>query len=424
VLRRALRLVVAFVAIGALPVAGQSEATIEVVQLSGPLDSRLIDFAVTSIEAAADGDVEVVILQIDSPGSVAGVGDLRRLADVVSHPPVPVVAWVGPAPAVALGGVAQVMVLAPLRAAAPGAEIGWWTPTVAGDDDSGLIAEPPLPSVTDATLSIDAPVPGLVDLVRPETASHRQLAQVLDGMEVSGVTLHTVQPYTTDDGEEGVTLLPTVIRQPGLWDRFLRLASTPEAAFFFLVIGLTVAVFEYFAIGPGIAAAVAAVSLVVAGYGLAVLPVRWWAFGLVLAATAGMAIAYQLGGSPALTIFGLVALTVAGLGFTDTAPQFGPGVGGVVLTVAAAAFFFLIAMPTVARSRFSTQTIGREGLVGRSGVALSALTPDGEVVIDGARWRATSHREAGIGEGDPIEVTGIEGWFVEVAPTRERENPR
>ena len=85
-----------------------------------------------------------------------------------------------------------------------------------------------------------------------------------------------------------------------------------------------------------------------------------------------------------------------------------------LLTIGSAAFFFLLAMPTVARSRFSTQTIGREGLIGRAGQAVTALTPDGEVDIDGAVWRATSHREAGIAPGDPIEVIGVEGWFLEV----------
>ena len=64
-------------------------------------------------------------------------------------------------------------------------------------------------------------------------------------------------------------------------------------------------------------------------------------------------------------------------------------------------------MPTVARSRFSTQTIGRESLIGRPGVAASDLTPDGEVEIDGATWRATSHREAGITKGDPVTVLGV-----------------
>ena len=151
-----------------------------------------------------------------------------------------------------------------------------------------------------------------------------------------------------------------------------------------------------------------------AGYGLAVLPVRWWAVALAALSVLLMAWSYQRGGIFLFTTLGILGLAVAGFWFTDAAPQISPGIPGVLLTIGSAAFFFLLAMPTVARSRFSTQTIGREGLVGRVGRAVTALTPDGEVDIDGAVWRATSHREAGISPGDPIEVVGVEGWYLEV----------
>lgn len=413
------------VAIPAVPAVGQTDdRTIEVIDLSGPLDSRLVDFAVDSIERAGDsGSVEVVILQIDSPGAIAPFADLDRLAELVADPPVPVVAWLGPAPAVAQGGVAQILTMAQLRAAAPGTRIGRWTPTVAGSGEGELIVEPTTTEVLDEAVAVTAPIEGLIDLVQPETASIRQLAQLLDGADVSGTILRTIRPFTAEDGAEGVTVLTTVIRQPGLWDRFLRLASTPEAAFFFLVAGLTVAAFEYYAIGPGIAAGVAALCLVIGGYGLAVLPLRWWALGLALVSVFVLAVSYQGGGILGLSALGLVGLVMAGLFLTDAAPQIRPSVPGVLLTVAGAAFFFLLAMPTVARSRFSTQTIGRDDLVGRQGSATADLTPDGEVEVAGARWKATSHREAGIRTGDPVEVVGVDGWFLEVEPlTRENHS--
>ena len=51
------------------------------------------------------------------------------------------------------------------------------------------------------------------------------------------------------------------LHEPGLFTRLLRLSIQPEAAFFFLVIGLTLAAFEFYAIGPGLAAATGVVSL-------------------------------------------------------------------------------------------------------------------------------------------------------------------
>jgi membrane-bound serine protease (ClpP class) len=403
----------------ALPGSAQEDdgPTIEVIDLSGTFDDRLVEFATRSIEeAGAGGDVELVILQLDSPGAVASEQAMSRLAAVVADPPVPLVAWIGPAPAEVQGGVAQIFALAPLRMAAPGSTIGLWEPTIAGSDPGFLIAEPPTADLIDGVIGIDESIPGLVDVVETETASLRQVAQQLDGVEVNGTVLSTIRQFEAADGTDGVTVLTTVIRQPGLWDQFLRLASTPEAAFFFLVAGLTVAAFEFYAIGPGIASGVAAVSLLIAGYGLAVLPVRWWAVALAVAAVLLMSVSYQLGGVLAFTVFGLVGLAVAGFRFTDTAPQITPGIPGVLFTLASASFFFLLAMPTVARSRFSTQTIGREALIGRRGMATCDLLPDGEVEVEGARWKATSHREAGIKAGDPVMVDGVDGWFLDVSP--------
>lgn len=382
--------------------------------MRGLLDSRLLRFVSDTIESAAEsGNVEVVILQIDSRGVVADESVLQEVIDLVSAPPVPVVAWIGPAPAVAYGGAAQLAVAAPLTLAAPGTKIGYSTPTIAGNELSGPLVD--LPADLAGVVDLGEPAAG-VDVVEAGTASPRQVAQYLHGRTLEGDdhALETVRPFTNDDGTEGVTVLETVIRQPGLVDRFFRLGASPEAAFFFLVAALTVAAFEFYAIGPGVAAAVASVSLVLASYGIAVLPVRWWAVALAVGSVLLMSVAYQLGGVLLFTALGITGIAVAGFSFTGAAPQFEPGALGVLGTVLAAAFFFLLAMPTVARSRFSTQTIGRDGLIGKSGKALSDFTPDGEVEVDGATWRATAHREAGIGVGDGVVVVGLDGWRLEV----------
>ena len=93
-----------------------------------------------------------------------------------------------------------------------------------------------------------------------------------------------------------------------------------------------------------------------------------------------------------------------------TGKQFFPN----VVTIAV-----LIAMPVVARSRFSTGTIGRDHLIGRPGAAVTLLDPEGVVEVDGARWRARAHREAGLTPGDAVVVTAIHGLELEVDPVPE-----
>jgi membrane-bound serine protease (ClpP class) len=88
----------------------------------------------------------------------------------------------------------------------------------------------------------------------------------------------------------------------------------------------------------------------------------------------------------------------------------------VVIIVIGIALFYLFAMTTVVRSRFSTPTIGREHLIGRTGIAESDIDPDGLVSVDGARWRATAHRAAGIHEGDAVTVLDVREIVLEVGP--------
>jgi membrane-bound serine protease (ClpP class) len=409
-------LVSVLVAVGVISVAAQAQEetrTVEVIELSGPFDTRLVTFAREAIVDAATRPVELVVLAIDSPGSLAPVDELARLVDAVASSPVPIVAWLGPAPGTTGGGALQLAVAAPLTAAAPGVELGEWSPSRAGDPSSADVE--PVPAGHEPGMVVAGPVEGLVDVVQP---SLRQLIQELDGKVVlvanEAVTLSTVRPFTAPDGSEGVTVLETIIRQPGWWERLLGLAVSPEAAYFFLVAGLVVAAFEYYAIGPGVAASVALASLLLAAYGMAVLPVRGWAVMVTVLAVGLLSASYQRGGVPVLTGLGLAVLVVAGLSFTDAAPQITPSPLGVAGTVLAAGFFFLLAMPTVARARFSTQTIGRDHLIGVEGRALVDLTPDGVVEVAGARWRASSHREAGIRDGDPVVVVAVDGEYLEV----------
>jgi membrane-bound ClpP family serine protease len=159
-----------------------------------------------------------------------------------------------------------------------------------------------------------------------------------------------------------------------------------------------------------------------AGHGLAVLPVRGWAIVAAVTAIGVLAAGAQKGGVLASTILGTGLLLWSGFALNAGAPQVETSPIGVLLGVAAVLFFFLLAIPTVARARLSTRTIGRERLIGRAGRALSDFLPDGLVEIDGARWPATAHREAAISEGAEVVVVAVYGARVEVDPVPLREN--
>jgi membrane-bound serine protease (ClpP class) len=73
-------------------------------------------------------------------------------------------------------------------------------------------------------------------------------------------------------------------------------------------------------------------------------------------------------------------------------------------------------MTAMVRSRFSTPTVGREGMIGEEGTAEVAVSPDGVVMIRGARWRARTNRATPIAAGEPVRVVAVEGLVLEVEP--------
>lgn len=412
------RLVLLVTLLLALPVswagAGEDPPTVDVVVMDGVLEGRLVGFAIDAIEGS---DASLVVLQLDV-GAVL-TSDALDLVALVANPPVPVAVWVGPEPASAHGAAAVLVGVAPLRGAAPGVRIGWASPLVAGErpDDEAVAALAPemTPMAYDGRLTVPSEgIPGLVDIIEPSLG---QFIVALDGMTVlvgdEPVTLVTAQ-RGVEDGQETVSPIPVTFIEPGVVDRTLRLAVSPDAAFFFLVLGLALAAFEFYAAGPGLAAAVAAVCLLLAGYGIAVLPVWWPAIAAVLVGVWLYVVEFQRNDLGWKSLLGTALLVGGGLRFVDASPQMAATWWVVAIVVAGTALFFAFALTTVVRARFSTQTIGREHLVGRIGTATGSIAPEGIVIVDGAEWRASSTRASGIEKGDRVRVTKVVGVVLEV----------
>lgn len=389
----------------------------DVVVVSGSLDGRLIDFVIDAIE---ESDAQLVVLQIDSGATLDD--DIERLLDVVADPPLPVVVFAGPDPATVSGGALRLLAAAEVRGAAPGVVLGPATPTLAGQqDDADVItdAHPELPEATvSGSVEVTDDLGGFLGLVEPSIG---QFIVGLDGRSVTvdglDVVLTTSMDDVDADGNPSVRPSgPVTFVEPGLVDTTLRLGTGPEVAFFFIAVGLSLAVFEFYAAGPGAAAALAAICLILGGYGVAVLPVQWWAVAMLPLGIVLYTIDFQRNDLGWKSLLGTVFLLVSGLAWTDAAPQIVQTWWIVLIVVIGTALWFGFAMTTVVRSRFSTQTIGRDHLIGQVGVAESAIAPEGTVLLDGAAWRARSTRGSGIEPGDDVEVKAVDGIVLEVDP--------
>jgi membrane-bound serine protease (ClpP class) len=428
--RSAKSLIVAAVAAAAFltvsgAVAQSTKDPIVVIEVNDPIDQRVLDFIVSSLETP---DAHAFVLKINSPG--VSSGDPTKAYQAVVEAGAPVVAWIGPNPAVAYGGAAYLANHADIRSAAPGVKIGYLDPAVLrsgegtpsarpGEDRTAWLAsEAALGSATRTVTADDGAIYGFVDRVDPALG---QLIVSLDGITVSRgadqtFVLDTATTQTINGQEVVVASRPVTFVKAGLLDRFLRLGSRPETAFLFLVFALAFAAFEFYAAGSGLMAGVAGLAMIPAGYGLATLPMWWPAVGLVLIGFALLVWGFVQNRIDWRAALGGVAILAGGLTFTSSRPGYPPVIWLVVVAAAGAGLFVWYSLTTVVRGRFATPTVGRESMLGRRCVAVDRLDPIGVVLLDGARWRATADRGVRIDPGAPVEVVGVTGLLLEVDP--------
>ncbi len=412
-----LLLILSAVVVIAPAMAQQSDAgAVAVADVRGPLDQRALNFLE---EVIRDQDAQLIVLKIDNPGVASG--DLEPLLAAIQSTTIPVVAWIGPDGATAYGDVLEIVDFAAIVGAAPGAKVGYSEPGFEGHTDFAELGPQPLTQqLFDTFYEVSADVPPTIPItvVQPTIG---QFIAALDGTAVETtngpVMLETAKEVILGDGSTAVVSSVEVrFLKPTLLTRFLRLGTRPDAAFFFLLAGLAVAAFEFYAAGAGVAAAVAALSLFLAGYGFATLSMNWWAVVAAVVGIGGYTWDFQRHELGIRSIVGTILMLWGGIAFVGGTPQIGTSVWAVVLTVVGVMLFYLFAMTTIVRSRFGTPTIGREHLIGAFGTAESALDPDGVVLIDGAKWRARSHRATAVSAGEQIEVLSVEGITLQVAP--------
>ena len=144
------------------------------------------------------------------------------------------------------------------------------------------------------------------------------------------------------------------------------------------------------------------------------LPARPLAIALLVVGVAGYAVDVQTGAPRVWTGIGTVSLAAGSVSLYDGGLRASPVV--IVLVVAGVAVFMVAGIPSLVRARFSTPTIGREGMVGELGNALGDLAPEGTVEVRGALWRARTNRATPIGAGRPVRVVAIDGLVLEVEP--------
>ncbi|MFP5578794.1 MAG: NfeD family protein [Acidimicrobiia bacterium] len=369
-----------------------ADETVRILKVSGLIDPVMASFIEDEVAAAEGSGVVALVLQVNSEGAVVSDERLDEVVAAIEASPVPIATWIGPSGSQAEGDAVRLVAASAVSGLSPGSRIEV-TPELAEGVDLGGRT-----SVGERIGSERAAELGLVDNDAPVLG---EFIVALPGVETNQV----------DDRIEPVT--PVRFGQLGLVDQLFHTVASPPVAYLLLLIGASLLVFELFTAGVGVAGMVGAGSLVLAAYGLAVLPTRTWALALLCLAFPAFAVDVQTGVPRFWTAVATVALVVGSIAvFEDGPPSWITLIAGIIGVLLA----MLGGMPAMVRTRFSTPTIGRDWMIGETGVAVADVAPDGVVTVRDAPWRAHTNRATPITAGAEVRVTAIDGLTLEVEP--------
>src|SRR5260221_2474201 len=122
------------------------------------------------------------------------------------------------------------------------------------------------------------------------------------------LTLSTAKVIGTGKDRRRQPNQEVVFNRLGLGDSLLHRLISPSIAYFLIVVGLALIVFEFYTASIGLAGLVGALCVIGAFVGFSHLPVHWWAFGLLLLSVLGFTIDVQAGGLGPWTLIGVVSL--------------------------------------------------------------------------------------------------------------------
>ena len=169
----------------------------------------------------------------------------------------------------------------------------------------------------------------------------------------------------------------------------LELLVNPNTVFLLFTLGLIGLGFELFHPGAILPGAIGGVSLIIALFGLAQLPINIAGLLLILLAFGLFVAEAFIVSHGALAAGGVIALIFGGLLLFDTNNSaYEISVPIVIFTAALLGSFFAWVISKAVQARHREVHTGSEELIGAHGVVRSRLDPVGHVFVKGALWRA------------------------------------
>ena len=409
-----------FLAVPALALAGSStKPKVLVIHFAlevNPVTSSYLDH---QLHRAQDGHYNAAVIEIDTPGGLSE--SMRTIVKTEVGLKIPVVVYVSPQGSRAASAGVWITEAGDIAAMAPQTNIGSSTPIDSSGQNLGSDLRRKVINDAVASLTalmryhgrnaawaaeavrkasnldnVQAKQMNVVDVLAPTLPD---LLNKIDGRTTVGkkLTLHTA-------GAELVQV------HPGFFTRLLNALIDPNLIPLLFLAGLAGIGFEIFHPGVVLPGALGAVSLLLALFGFAVLPISWAGLALLILGAALLVIDAHVVTHGALTVAGLISLVVGSLLLFHNAPAPYDNVNTPLLVAFAIGLgaIWAVAIGKAMQVRRSPVSVGPQTIVGEVGEARR----DDLVFVHGELWRARATDGEPLQPGQQVRVSGVDPELV------------
>ena len=401
------------------------QPVVTVIHLDGTIQPVSASYLERGIHEANEAHAAAVLILMNTPGGL--LDSMRDMVHSILASPAPVIVFVDPAGSRAGSAGFFLLEAADIAAMAPGTNAGAAHPVIEGrtldpimkqklENDATAflrsfvsLRKRNLPAAQDAVLNsksyseAEAMQLGLLTLVAPDVPA---LLHSLDGQTVTRI-----------DGKKAVLHLANarlLQAEPSPRERVLGVLTDPNLALLLLVAGVLLIYFEFNAPGTIIPGALGTLLVLTALFALNLLPLRYTAVMLLVAALGLMLLEIKVPSHGILAFAGIACLITGLLTLVAgpipemqvrVATAVGVGTGFGLIT----AFLVRIAL----RARRNKVLTGSAAMVGAVAIAQQPLAsqgspvPRGQVLVRGELWLAESADP--LPAGARVKVTGVRG---------------
>lgn len=403
--------------------ANEEKNVFNVITVASVITTPTAKYVADSIEKAKKEGAQGLIILLDTPGGMDTA--MREIAKSLLNSPIPVIVYVYPSGARAASAGVIITTAAHVAAMAPGTNIGAAHPVAIGLGGSGGVdktmaekmendaaayvrsiakirgrSEEWVEKAVRKSESITAEEAKKMNVIDYVAADLDKLLAMIDGKEV---TLEGGKKIKLSTKNAGVNKIEMGTRQ-----KILAAISDPNIAYILLLIGLAGLYFEFSNPGAILPGVIGGISLLMAFFGLATLPVNYTGILLILFGIILFIAEIKVMSNGLLTIGGIISLAMGSLIMFETPePALRISLQVFIPAILLVSGFFATVIWLAIKAQMSRHYTGVEAMVEGQGEAATNIADEGSVFFKGEYWKAQSKNP--IPKGAKVKILKVDG---------------